>query len=433
MKTKIETETEAKDSRLTAFPVSATSMDDKTLLKSMFDIFSPSGAEHPMIAFVTNYLRDNEIEHTVDSMGNIYFTNHIEGDRRILLNAHMDTVGSAVPDVVEEQKDGKTVFRSINNQVIGGDDKCGVYAVLKCITNRTLTTPLSGLLCVAEETGLNGSDFAMSNHKDMFDDVVFNITIDRRGCDEIITKNSDVQLCSDSMDTKLSEWGKDFGLKTSTGSISDVSNIVKELHINGINLFAGYYNAHSGSEYVVFEELMQSVQFIEYLAPTLHTYFKLNPDTVKYKPTASYSWGGGVYSYANYDRYDAYGLSEYNGIKYYNGSSGVYSSKTDVDLDEALDMFDGIMDHVEDATDGVGMFDALQSKGHVYLSASHKSIVIDEGWSDFFVELSEINQYIAIGQGGDGTDAVISIKEMQDFEDALKVAEQADAFAMEEE
>jgi len=433
MKTKIEIEMEAKDSRLTALPISATSMDDKTLLKSMFDIFSPSGAEHPMIAFVTNYLRDNEIEHTIDSMGNIYFTNHIEGDCRILLNAHMDTVGSAVPEVIEEQKDGKTVFRSINNQVIGGDDKCGVFAVLKCITNRTLTTPLSGLLCVAEETGLNGSDFAMSNHKDMFDDVVFNITIDRRGCDEIITKNSDVQLCSDKLDTKLGEWGKDFGLKTSTGSISDVSNIVSKLHINGINLFAGYYNAHSGSEYVVYEELMQAVRFIEYLAPTLRTYFKLNPDTVEYKPTASYSWGGGVYSYANYERYDAYSQSEYNGIKYYSNSSGVYSSKTDVDLDEALDMFDGIMDHIEDATDCIGMFDALQSKGHVYLSASHKSIVIDEGWSDFFVELSEINQYIAIGSGGDGTDAVISIKEMQDFEDALKVAEQADAFAMEEE
>ena len=96
-------------------------------------------------------------------------------------------------------------------------------------------------------------------------------------------------------------------------------------------------------------------------------------------------------------------------------------------------MLDGIMDHIEDATGSIGMFDALQSKGHVYLSASGKSIVIDEGWSDFFVELSEINQYIVVGSGGDGTDAVVSIKEMQDFEDALKVAEQADAFAMEEE
>ena len=53
---------------------------------------------------------------------------------------------------------------------------------------------------------------------------------------------------------------------------------------------------------------------------------------------------------------------------------------------------------------------------------------------NFFVELSEVNQYIVIGSGGDGTDAVISIKEMQDYEDAfLKVAEQAEAFAMEEE
>ena len=91
------------------------------------------------------------------------------------------------------------------------------------------------------------------------------------------------------------------------------------------------------------------------------------------------------------------------------------------------------MDYIEDATGNIGMFDALQSNGHVYLSASGKSIVIDEGWSNFFVELSEVNQYIVIGSGGDGTDAVISIKEMQDYEDALKVAEQAEAFNMEEE
>ena len=144
---------QASKSVVTKIPENMTAMSDVDLLRSMFSIFSPSGDEHAMIAYVTQYLRDAGIEYEIDTAGNIYFANHVDGNQRILLNAHMDTVGSAAPDIlVEFQPEVGTVLRSTNNQVIGGDDKCGVFAVLKTINNKAIDIPLSGLLTVSEET-----------------------------------------------------------------------------------------------------------------------------------------------------------------------------------------------------------------------------------------------------------------------------------------
>ena len=168
----------ASKSIITKIPENMTAMSDIDLLGSMFSIFSPSGDEHAMIAYVTQYLRDAEIEYEIDTAGNIYFANHVEGDKRILLNAHMDTVGSGAPDIiVAHQKKKGTILRSTNNQVIGGDDKCGVFAVLKTINNKAIDIPLSGLLTVSEETGCNGASHAMDYHSDKFKDIIFNITI----------------------------------------------------------------------------------------------------------------------------------------------------------------------------------------------------------------------------------------------------------------
>ena len=417
----------ASKSRLTAvYPAPAEQMSDQQLLYRMFSIFSPSSDEHAMIAFVTNYLRDNEIEHQIDSAGNIYFNNHVEGDCRILLNAHMDTVASAVANVIQVEEDGKAVFKSSNNQVIGGDDKCGVFAVLKCITDRTITTPLMGMLNVSEEIGLVGSDFAMEHHSDLFKDVVFCITVDRRGNTEIITKNSDVDLCSDDMEKMLGEWGKDYGLRTATGSISDVSNVVKALEINGINLFAGYYNAHSGSEKVVYEELLESVRFIKFLVPELHKYFSDNPDKVKYEPTKSWSnypRYGGYYGYTEWG--SGYGVKSYGGVK-------VYETANDVDHHEALDMLDMLIEEIEDIQDNYFMFDALR-QAETRLSTSGKSLVIEEGWNLFYTEMKELDAHLhvydgGVLKGGTAEDAVISIKVLQAFEDAVSARKTAEQF-----
>ena len=276
---------QASTSIITKIPDNMTEMGDTDLLASMLSIYSPTGDEHAMIAYVTQFLRDAEMDYEIDTAGNIYFSNHVEGDNRILLNAHMDTVGSGVPTIIVEKRKKGTVLRSTNQQVIGGDDKCGVFAVLRLMTNKAIDTPLSALLCVAEESGCNGARHAMEHHSDKFTDVVFNITIDRRGNTDIITQNSDYQLCSDVMEKLLNKWGKSFGLKSTSGSISDVSEIVSTIHINGINLFAGYYGAHTGSEHIIMEHLYESMAFIRHILPKLAGHFKAHPDQITFKPS----------------------------------------------------------------------------------------------------------------------------------------------------
>jgi len=296
-----EAPVKVKQSKLTAFKKKA-DLSDVKLLREMFSIYSPSGDEHAMVAYVSNYLNAHEIEHKIDSAGNIYFKNHVEGVDRVIINAHMDTVANAVADIGIFKTANDMVFRSKNNQVIGGDDKCGVFAVLKLIIDKDIHIPLTGLLTVAEETGCNGVRHAMSHHSDYFADCIFWVTVDRRGNDEIITTNSDYQLSSDEI-TKVLD-NLDDNWKSATGSISDVSEGVSSLNINGINLAAGYYNAHTGSEYVSMNDLTNSVSFLkQILIPQMQRYLSTNRELIEYKPQTA-SWGGHYYS--------GYGVSAYN-------------------------------------------------------------------------------------------------------------------------
>jgi hypothetical protein len=419
-------ELQACTSITTEIPKNMEAMSDIDILSTMLSIYSPSGAEHPMIAYVTQYLTQHKIDYEIDTAGNIYFSNDVEGDKRILLNAHMDTVGSAAPDIMVEQINGQTVIHSTNNQVIGGDDKCGVFAVLRIISNKAVDTPLSGLLTVSEETGCNGARHAMDNHSDKFSDVVFNITIDRNGNTDIITQNSDYKLCSDEMDKMLDEWGKPFKLRTTSGSISDVSEIVSTLDINGINLFAGYYKAHTGSEYIIMEHLYESMAFTKVLLPKLHKLLTDHPEWVEFKATkATYTWSG--YRGASY-----YGYEEYNGIKYYGGGNSWTKKVDSVDVEEQndsiIELFDAL-DRIEGEEGQYAGLDRIIEDEDIRVSSSGKSIVIPEAFVNYYGEIDIIEDYIPVAQNG--YDAVISINDIKEYLKSWSVLEEG--FDIEEE
>jgi len=418
---------QASKSVVTKIPKNMTEMSDMDMLATMLSIYSPSGDEHAMIAYVTQYLRDAGIDYEIDTAGNIYFSNHVEGNNRILLNAHMDTVGSGAPDIFWEKQKKGTVLYSTNNQVIGGDDKCGVFAVLKLITNKAQTTPLSGLLCVAEETGCNGAKHAMEHHSDKFKDVVFNITIDRRGNTDIITENCDYQLCSKEVEKMLDEWGKPFKLESTSGSISDVSEIIYNLNINGINLFAGYYNAHSGSEYIVMEHLYESMAFIQHIVPKLHQHFKQNPDKVEYQAKSAFGGWGGAYTVYGGSHYE-----NYNGVKYYSGVDNKWSSEkpkstapkksyatTDADDDEydefldAMVLFYEVMSHIEQQEGNFADLDRIAQDEGTRVSKTGKSVVIPDAFANYYLELDILEDYLSISQND--YDAVIPISELKAF------------------
>jgi len=381
-------------------------INDIKLLREMFSIYSPSGDEHAMVAYISNYLTSNDIEHQIDSAGNIYFKNRVEGSDRIIMNAHMDTVANAVADVGVYKKDSDIIFKSKNNQVIGGDDKCGVFAVLKTIMDSDINVPLTGLLTVAEESGCNGVRHAMSNHMDYFADCIFWITVDRRGNSEIITENSDYQLCSDKVKDMLVELGADDGWKSAAGSISDVSDGVVALQINGINLAAGYYNAHMGSEYVSLSDLKRSVDFLKQtLIPKMHTHLSNHKDDITWEPTKAYtSW-----------RSTAYGGIRYYGVDDYSSYDDNYTSKnavTDWDrLGKVEDALSTVLEDIE-AMEGYIMLEELLDSP-TDLSSSGKSIRLMGAHKNYEQELAYICRHLDVSIDGD--DALILIESIENY------------------
>ena len=424
-----EIEEEACDSRLTA----VTTMDISNpveSLKAMFELYTPSGDEHAMIALVSKFLTEQSIDFMTDCAGNMYFKNHIEGSNRFIVNAHMDTVADGVAELeVIESTPKKTLIQSTNSQVIGADDKCGVYAVLKLISDKDLSIPLTGLLCVSEECGLVGSSYAMQHHSDYFDDCIFCITVDRRGNEDIITMNSDLKLSSDEVIGKLDEFGEAFGYKHATGSISDVSNIVQTLNINGINMAAGYYGAHTGSEKVVVEELLDSIVWLrDVMMPRMRTYLIGNPDAMVYKPTAAIR----IYGYGSYGLSGYGGYTEHYGKKWtYNSGREIYGgygtkdvssseeSEGTKELEEVLDCWMKVLDDAE-MMNGWYMLDSLEEDATYKISGSGKSLVVIGGWTTYGEELGIVANCLDIGYGDGSGDATVLIADIEKYIDDLE-------------
>ena len=393
-------------------------------LTAMFELFTPSGDEHAMISLVSHFLTKNGIDYEIDCAGNMYFKNHIQGANRFIVNAHMDTVANGIAELeVLESTPSKTIIQSMNNQVIGADDKCGVYAVLKLLSDKTIDYPLTGLLCVSEEIGLVGSQYAMDNHSDYFADCIFCITVDRRGDTDIVTTNSDVKLASDEIIDKLDEFGAEFGYKHATGSISDVSNIVRELNINGINMAAGYYGAHTGSEKVVVEELLASIKWLgRYMIPRMRTYLIGNPSAALYKPTSAPSYFNYSGDYGNF-----YGEDKWS----YNTGKGVYGgygaalkkdrANDDLEnkLEDALDDWMKVLDDIE-LTGGWYMLDCLAEDASYHLSSSAKSLVIVGGWTTYHQEMIEVSKCIDVNYGDGNGDATIEISVIEEYLQSMK-------------
>jgi len=242
--------------------------------------------------------------------------------------------------------------------------------VLNMLMDKSINTPLSALLCVREEAGLVGSQYAVEHHADWMADALFCMTIDRRGNDEIITHNCDIQLSSDDMIDWLSNHGSTFGLHTSpNGSISDVSNIAEHLHINGVNLCAGYYNAHMGTEYTNYNHLKSTLRYAKELAKDIHAHLTANPQRVVYVPEPA--WKPSVAS--------TYGTA-YGGAFSFGGVAGKPLKSTALTSDEVIDMFWEVLDDIEllegDWSPGGGASHHEFSAADLRLSKSRKSLKV---------------------------------------------------------
>ena len=176
----------------------------------------------------------------------------VKGVAPVMLISHLDTVHEEPVSCICKSSDGNIWM---SPQGVGGDDRCGVYA-LATIYDLADKKPWLLFTCDEEIGGLGAQMFckahALNKLPSELDELKFLVEIDRRG------RNDAVYYDCDNPEFEDYIFGK--GFVTAHGSFSDISFIAPELGVAAVNLSSGYYNAHSRHEFINRSELETTIE-----------------------------------------------------------------------------------------------------------------------------------------------------------------------------
>lgn len=180
---------------------------------------------------------------------------YARGDIPYLLTAHMDTVHKVTcRNYIVEYIGNKTKVWSKDG--IGGDDRCGIHMILRIIEDGCKP---SVLFCEDEEIGGVGSNkFCKSKYIDELKEMKYLIELDRMNGNDAVFYD-----CNNEEFTQFIIYNT--GYKKSWGSFSDISNLSPACKVASVNLSCGYYNPHTTREYVVMEEMEDTINIVKKL------------------------------------------------------------------------------------------------------------------------------------------------------------------------
>jgi putative aminopeptidase FrvX len=259
------------------------------LLKEVLSVPTVTYQEERMVAYIANWLVENNIEYYIDINNNIYATKKEqevpEDFYYPCVIAHTDTVHNIDTINVREenlrnaQEQLKLSLKAYNNEGlptgIGGDDKCGVFA---CLTLLKELPYLKAAFFVSEETGCHGSRKA---DPEFFSNVGYGIQFDApenwmitEQCygNILFDRNSDFfEKC----DKVLTEGMNNEDMRYMIHPYTDVYALRNLFDFSCINFSIGYYNYHTPHEYVVVEDVFNGIdmgrKMIESLGYIKHT------------------------------------------------------------------------------------------------------------------------------------------------------------------
>ena len=166
----------------------------------------------------------------------------VQGESPILLLAHLDTVHREPVRVIRKKQGGNILT---SPQGIGGDDRCGVYALAN-IYEQAEQKPWLLFTCDEEIGGVGAEAFADAYRKKRFpkalEDVKMLVELDRKGSRDAVYYGCDNEVFEEYITGK--------GFQTAFGSFSDISVIAPAMGIAAVNLSIGYYHAHTTDEYI---------------------------------------------------------------------------------------------------------------------------------------------------------------------------------------
>jgi len=176
----------------------------------------------------------------------------VKGVAPVMLVAHLDTVHEQPVRDICVSADGNILM---SPQGIGGDDRCGCFALVK-VYNYAKVKPWLLFTCEEEVGGIGAEYFCLAHKQKQLpknlDTLKLIIEIDRRGSNDAV-----FYQCSN---LDFEKYITDKGFKTAQGSFSDISLIASELGIAAVNLSSGYYSPHTLHEYIIRSELESTIE-----------------------------------------------------------------------------------------------------------------------------------------------------------------------------
>ena len=166
----------------------------------------------------------------------------VPGEVPIMLIAHLDTVHKESVKQICKTQNGNILM---SPQGIGGDDRCGVFALVK-VHRDAEKKPWLLFTCDEEIGGVGARRFCEHHRKGKLpkelDELKALVEIDRKGELDAVYYE-----CGNE---EFEEYITSKGFVTDWGSFSDISVIGPELGVAAVNLSSGYYNAHTLHEYI---------------------------------------------------------------------------------------------------------------------------------------------------------------------------------------
>ena len=152
----------------------------------------------------------------------------VPGEAPIMLLAHLDTVHYEPVRIICKSEDENIVM---SPQGIGGDDRCGVYALMK-IYEKVLVKPWLLFTCDEEIGGVGASafvrDYSKNKLPEEIDTIKLLIELDRKGKNDAVYYDCD--------NSRFEAYITSKGFITAYGSISDIPIIAPALNIAAVNL-----------------------------------------------------------------------------------------------------------------------------------------------------------------------------------------------------
>ena len=178
----------------------------------------------------------------------------VPGKATVMLLAHLDTVHEKPVKYICTSPDGNILM---SPQGIGGDDRCGVYALVKAHEAASVKPWL--LFTCDEEIGSIGADMFVSEYikgkmPQGLHTLKLLIEIDRKGSKDAVYYECD--------NPELEAYITSKGFVTACDSFSDISVIAPELGVAAVNLSSGYYNAHTLHEYINRKQINAVIQSV---------------------------------------------------------------------------------------------------------------------------------------------------------------------------